>query len=65
VKEGLLVKLRLLCEKVLVQSLVILKLLAGEEIESPLLRLGFLPGQLGIEPLKDLKTLLDWKGHLW
>jgi hypothetical protein len=45
VKEGLLEKLRLLCEKVMVQSLVILKLLAGEEIESPLLRLGFLPGQ--------------------
>jgi hypothetical protein len=45
VKEGLLAKPRLLCEKVLVQSLVILKLLAGVEIESPLLRLGFLPGQ--------------------
>jgi hypothetical protein len=45
VKEELLAKLRLLCEKVLVQSLVTLKLLAGEEIELPLLRLGFLPGQ--------------------
>jgi hypothetical protein len=58
VKEGLLAKLRLLCERVLVQSLVTLKLLAGEGIELPLLRLGFLPGQLGIEPLKDLKTLV-------
>jgi hypothetical protein len=45
VKEELLAKLRLLCEKVLVQSLVTLKLLAGEEIELPLLRLGFLPGE--------------------
>jgi hypothetical protein len=45
VKEVLLAKLRVLCERVLVQSLATLKLLAGEEIESPLLRLGFLPGQ--------------------
>jgi hypothetical protein len=45
VKEGFLAKLRLLCERVLVQSLVTLKFLAGEEIEIPLLRLGFLPGQ--------------------
>jgi hypothetical protein len=45
VKEGLLAKLRLLCERVLVQSLVTLKLLVGEEIELPLLRLEFLPGQ--------------------
>jgi hypothetical protein len=45
VKEELLAKLRFLCERVLVQSLATLKLLAGEEIELPLLRLGFLPGQ--------------------
>jgi hypothetical protein len=45
VKEVLLAKLRLLCERVLVQSLVTLKLLAGGEIKLPLLRLGFLPGQ--------------------
>jgi hypothetical protein len=45
VKEELLAKLRLLCERVLVQSLVILKLLAGKEMDLPLLKLGFLPGQ--------------------
>jgi hypothetical protein len=45
VKEGLLAKLRLLCKRVLVQSLVTLKLLTGEEMELPLLRLEFLPGQ--------------------
>jgi hypothetical protein len=45
VKEELLTKLRLLCERVLVQSLATLKLLAGEEMDLPLLRLGFLPGQ--------------------
>jgi hypothetical protein len=45
VKEELLAKLRLLFERVLVQSLAALKLLAGEEMDLPLLRLGFLPGQ--------------------
>jgi hypothetical protein len=45
VKEVLLAKLKLLYEMVLVQSLVTLKLLAGEEMNLPLLRLGFLPGQ--------------------
>jgi hypothetical protein len=48
VKEGseeLLAKLRLLFEKVLVQSLSYLKLLAEEEVDLPLLWLGFLPGQ--------------------
>jgi hypothetical protein len=44
-KVDLLAKLRLLCEGVLVQSLATLKLLAGEKMELPLLRLGFLPGQ--------------------
>jgi hypothetical protein len=43
--EELLAKLRLLCEKVLVQSLAYLKLLAEEEVDLPLLWLGFLPGQ--------------------
>jgi hypothetical protein len=43
--EELLVKLRLLLERVLVQSLADLKLLAEEEVDLPLLRLGFLPGQ--------------------
>jgi hypothetical protein len=65
VKEELLAKLRLLCERVLVQSLAILKLLAGNEMDLPLLKLGFLPGQYGIEPLKDLKSLLDGRVHLW
>jgi hypothetical protein len=65
VKEGLLAKLRLLCERVLVKSLATLKLLAGEEMELPLLRLGFLPGKYGNEPLKDLKALGDGKVHLW
>jgi hypothetical protein len=45
VKGELLAKLRLLFERVLVQSLATLKLLAGDEIDLPLLRLGFLPGQ--------------------
>jgi hypothetical protein len=41
--EELLAKLRLLFERVLVQSLAYLKLLA-EEVDLPLLWLGFLPG---------------------
>jgi hypothetical protein len=61
VKEVLLAKLRLLCERVLVQSLAILKLLAGEEMDLPLLKLGFLSGQQGIEPLEGLKSLVGWK----
>jgi hypothetical protein len=65
VKEGseeLLAKLRLLFEKVLVQSLAYLKLLAEEEVILPLLWLGFLPGQEGIELLKDWKPLVGLKG---
>jgi hypothetical protein len=58
VKEVVLAKLRLLCERVLVQSLAALKLLAGEEIDLPLLKLGFLPGQQGIASLKGLKSLV-------
>jgi hypothetical protein len=42
--EELLAKLRLLLERVLVQSLADLKLLVEEEVDLPLLRLGFLPG---------------------
>jgi hypothetical protein len=45
VKGELLAKLRLLFERVLVQSLATLKLLAGEEMDLPLLRLRFLPGR--------------------
>jgi hypothetical protein len=43
--EELLAKLRLLLERVLVQSLAHLKLLAEEEVDLPLLKLEFLPGQ--------------------
>jgi hypothetical protein len=43
--EELLAKLMLLFEKVQVQSLAYLKLLAEEEVDLPLLWLGFLPGQ--------------------
>jgi hypothetical protein len=45
VREVLLAKLKLLYEMVLVQSLATLKLLAAKEMDLPLLRLGFLPGQ--------------------
>jgi hypothetical protein len=43
--EKLLAKLKLLFERVLVQSLADLKLLAEEEVDLPLLWLGFLSGQ--------------------
>jgi hypothetical protein len=56
VKEVLAAELKLLCERVLVQSLATLKLLAGEEMDLPLSKLGFLLGQQGIEPLKGLKS---------
>jgi hypothetical protein len=45
VKEVLVEKLKLLCERVLIWSLATLKLLAGEEMDLPLLTLRFLPGQ--------------------
>jgi hypothetical protein len=44
VKGVLMAKLKLLCERV-IQPLVTLELLAGEEMDSPLLGLMFLPGQ--------------------
>jgi hypothetical protein len=43
--EELLVKLKLLLERVLVQSLANLKLLAEGKVDLPLLRMRFLPGQ--------------------
>jgi hypothetical protein len=50
--QGVLVaKLKLLCERV-IQPLATLKLLSGEEMDSPLLRLMFLPGQWVIEGLE-------------
>jgi hypothetical protein len=45
VKEVLVAELKLLCERVLVQSLATLKLLAGEKMDLPLSKLGFLLGQ--------------------
>jgi hypothetical protein len=60
VKGVLVANLKLLCERVLIQSLATLKLLAGEETDSLLLRVMFLPGQWVIEPLKDLKALFGW-----
>jgi hypothetical protein len=50
VKKVLVAKLRLLCERVLVQFLATLKLLAGEEMDLPLPKLGFLPGNRGLNP---------------
>jgi hypothetical protein len=43
--EEFLAKLSLLFERVLEQSLADLRLLAEEEVDLPLLWLGFLPGQ--------------------
>jgi hypothetical protein len=45
VKKVLVAKLRPPCERVLVQFLATLRLLAGEEMGLPLSKLGFLPGQ--------------------
>jgi hypothetical protein len=53
-------KLKLLCERVLMQFLATQELLAGEEMGSPLLRLKFLPGQWVIEPLEDLMAPVGW-----
>jgi hypothetical protein len=53
-------KLKLLCERVLMQFLATQELLAGEEMGSPLLRLMFLPGQWVIEPLEDLMAPVGW-----
>jgi hypothetical protein len=55
------VKLKLLCERALMQFLAIQELLAEEEMGSPLLRLMFLPGQWVIEPLEDLMALVGWR----
>jgi hypothetical protein len=60
--EELLVKLKLLLEGRLVQSLENLKLLAEVKVNLSLLRLGFLFGQEGIEPLGGLKLLVGLMG---
>jgi hypothetical protein len=44
VKGVLVAKMKLLCERVLIQSLATPELLAGEEMDSPLLWLMFFPG---------------------
>jgi hypothetical protein len=45
VKEMFQSKLKLLCERAMMQFMVTLKLLAGEKLDSALLGLMFLPGQ--------------------
>jgi hypothetical protein len=60
--EELLVMLKLLLERELVQSLANLKHLAEEKVDLPLLGLGFLPGQEEIEPLKGLKLPVESMG---
>jgi hypothetical protein len=50
VKEELLAKLRLLFERVLVQSLADLKLLAEEEVDLPLYGWGFFLANRGLNP---------------
>jgi hypothetical protein len=53
VKEMFQAKLKLLCERALMQFLATQELLAEEEMGSPLLRLMCLSGQWVIEPLED------------
>jgi hypothetical protein len=60
--EELLVKLKLLLERELVQSLANLKLLAEVKVDLSLLGLGFQPSQEEIEPLKGLKLLVELMG---
>jgi hypothetical protein len=60
--EELLVKLKLLLEGRLVQSLANLRLPAEVKVALLLLRLGFLLGQGGIEPLRGLKLLVELMG---
>jgi hypothetical protein len=60
--EELLVKLKLLLEGRLVQSLANLELLAEVKVDLPLLRLEFPLGQGEIEPIKGLKLLVELMG---
>jgi hypothetical protein len=60
--EELSVNLKLPLEERLVHSLANLRLLAEVKVGLPLLRLGFLPGQEEIEPLKGLKLLVELMG---
>jgi hypothetical protein len=58
VKEVFQVKLKLLCEKAMMQFLATQELLAEEEMGSPLLELMFLLDQWVIGPLEDLMALV-------
>jgi hypothetical protein len=60
--EEFLAKLKLLLVGKLVQSLVNLRLLAEMKVDLSLVRLEFLLGQGGIEPLGSLKLLVGLKG---
>jgi hypothetical protein len=60
VKEVFQAKLKLLCERALMQFLATQELLAEEKMGSPLLGLMFLPGQWVIEPLEDLMAPVGW-----
>jgi hypothetical protein len=60
--EELLVKLKLLLEGRLVQSVANLKLLAEVKVDLALLRLEFLLGQGEIETLKGLQLLVELMG---
>jgi hypothetical protein len=60
--EELSVKLKLLLERRLVQSLANLRLLVEVKVDLPRLRLGFLLGQEEVEPLKGLKLLVELMG---
>jgi hypothetical protein len=53
VKETFQAKLKLLCERALMQFLATHELLAEEEMGSPLLRLMFLSSHWVIKPLED------------
>jgi hypothetical protein len=60
--EELSVKLKLLLERRLVQSLANLRLLVEVKVDLPRLILGFLLGQEEVEPLKGLKLLVELMG---
>jgi hypothetical protein len=60
VKEVFQAKLKLLCERALMQFLANQELLPEEEMGSPLLGLMFLLDQWVIEPLEDLMTPVGW-----
>jgi hypothetical protein len=60
VKKVFQAKLKLLCEKALMQFLAIQKLLAEEKMGSPLLGLISLLDQWVIGPLEDLMALVEW-----